>query len=73
MKNGILNLLICFVFAVVFSPIIIKWLRRLKFGQSILVYVEKHKQKSGTPTMGGVIFVLSAFLGYFIFARGEKS
>ena len=46
---------------------LIPYLHKLKFGQSILIYVEKHKQKSGTATMGGIIFILSSFIGYFIF------
>lgn len=35
-------------------------LRRLKAGQNILGYVKEHRGKSGTPTMGGVAFVLAA-------------
>ena len=64
MKLGLISLLVCFVVSVAIAPLIIKWLRRLKFGQSILVYVEQHKLKSGTPTMGGIIIILSACLGY---------
>ncbi len=32
-------------------------MRRLKAGQQILSYVDKHKSKAGTPTMGGWIFI----------------
>lgn len=67
MKVAILNLLLCFAISIIISPIIIKWLRRLKFGQSILIYVEKHKEKSGTPTMGGLIFIIAGVVGYLIF------
>lgn len=69
MKLGLLNLLFCFLVTVIISPLFIKWLRRLKFGQNILIYVEKHKEKSGTPTMGGLIFLLSTLLGYLLFWR----
>lgn len=72
MKFAIINLVICFLLSVIFSPIIIRGLYRLKFGQSILVYVEKHKEKSGTATMGGLIFILSAFIGYFIFLKDDN-
>ncbi len=34
-------------------------MRRLKAGQQILSYVDKHKSKAGTPTMGGWIFILA--------------
>ena len=67
MKFAILNLLLCFVIALLISPLIIKWLRKLKFGQSILIYVEKHKGKSGTPTMGGIIFIIAGIVGYLFF------
>ena len=67
MRYALLNLCLCLLVAVIIAPFIIKWLYKLKFGQSILIYVEKHKQKSGTATMGGIIFLLSSFIGYFIF------
>ena len=67
MKNAVLNLLLCFCIALVIAPFLIKWLRKLKFGQSILIYVEKHKSKSGTPTMGGLIFIISSLIGFLVF------
>ena len=42
-------------------------LRRLKAGQYILGYVKEHKNKSGTPTMGGLAFVCAAVVVCFIF------
>jgi len=69
MKTGLFNLVVCFLVSVIIAPLIIKWLYKLKFGQSILVYVEKHKQKSGTATMGGIIFIVSGIIGYLIFCR----
>ena len=41
--------------------------RKLKIGQPTLHYVKEHSSKSGTPTMGGVIFIFSAILGGFLF------
>lgn len=73
MKYGLINFCVCFVFATLSAPIIIGFLRKLKFGQSILVYVEKHKSKAGTPTMGGLIFILSTTLGYFVFFSQNNS
>jgi phospho-N-acetylmuramoyl-pentapeptide-transferase len=43
----------------VFSPFIISFIKREKVKQVILGYVEEHKSKAGTPTMGGIIFLLS--------------
>lgn len=73
MKYGLINFCVCFVFAILISPPIIGFLRKFKFGQSILVYVEKHKSKAGTPTMGGIIFILSAVLGYFLFFSSNNT
>lgn len=41
---------------------IIPWLRKLKFGQTILEEGPKwHMKKQGTPTMGGVMFIIGIF------------
>lgn len=46
------------------GPLIIPFLRRLKFGQHIRTEGPKrHLQKAGTPTMGGIMFFLSLTLG----------
>lgn len=43
----------------VFGPVFIPWLRKLKFGQEIREEGPKwHQKKSGTPTMGGIMFIL---------------
>ena len=47
-----------FVVAVAVAPLIIKGLKRLKTGQNILEYVVQHEAKAGTPTMGGIIFII---------------
>lgn len=72
MKIGLINFIICFVISVIIAPGIIKILRRLKFGQNILIYVEQHKSKSGTATMGGVIFVIASLIGY-LFTIGTSN
>jgi len=72
MKIGLINLCVCFLIAIIIAPFIIKRLKKLKFGQEILVYVEQHQQKSGTPTMGGLIFVFAVIVGYFIFIRENR-
>lgn len=72
MKLGLINLVVCFGIAVIISPLIIKWLKRLKFGQEILVYVEQHKSKSGTPTMGGVIILIASVMGFVFFYRDNN-
>ena len=52
--------LISFALSAVMGPIIIPVLRRLKMGQTEREEgVKEHLKKAGTPTMGGVIILLS--------------
>lgn len=53
-------LAISFFISVLLAPIFIPLLRRLKFGQSIREEgPQSHMKKAGTPTMGGIIFLIS--------------
>jgi phospho-N-acetylmuramoyl-pentapeptide-transferase len=57
------TILLGFLITVLISPIFIPFLRRLKFGQSIREEGPKsHQKKSGTPTMGGLMILLSIIL-----------
>ncbi len=52
--------LISFVLSVIMGPVIIPVLRRMKMGQTEREEgVKSHLKKAGTPTMGGVIILLS--------------
>ena len=48
-----------FLVTLVVSPFVISIIKREKVKQVILNYVEEHKGKAGTPTMGGIIFLIS--------------
>ena len=65
--------IISFVIAAVFEPILIPFLRRLKFGQTILedgpVW---HKSKQGIPTMGGIAFIVSTIVASVFFLKGNR-
>ncbi len=51
------------VLALIFGKLLIPVLRRLKFGQEIREEGPKwHAKKSGTPTMGGLIFIIAAIV-----------
>ena len=55
--------LVAFLVALALGPRIITALRVLKFGQNINEYApEGHQKKQGTPSMGGVLLVLSLLL-----------
>lgn len=49
---------VALVITLIMGPVFIPWLRKLKFGQEIREEGPKwHQVKSGTPTMGGIMFV----------------
>lgn len=59
----IFAILIGFVASAILGPIFIPVLIKLKFGQSIREIGPKwHEKKSGTPTMGGVIFLFALII-----------
>ena len=65
----ILGFVGAFVIGVVLIPLLIPVLRRLKFGQQILVQdgPSWHKSKQGTPTMGGVAFIVATAVSFLLF------
>ena len=66
-KILILTFVIGVIIALILGPITIPLLRRLKFGQNIREEGPKsHLKKAGTPTMGGVMFILSTTIVMFV-------
>lgn len=66
----VLSTLIAFFITLVLSPTMIKYLQKLKFGQFIRDEgPESHLKKSGTPTMGGLIFILSIVVVSIIYMK----
>ncbi|MDR3595802.1 phospho-N-acetylmuramoyl-pentapeptide-transferase [Clostridium sp.] len=64
-------LIMGFVFSIILGPIFIPILHKLKFGQNIRKEGPKsHQKKSGTPTMGGLIFFISTAAAILI--MGQK-
>ena len=64
---SLLAFLSAFVLSVLLMPIIIKLFRKKQASQTILGYVENHKDKNGTLTMGGVVFILTTLFLSFLF------
>ena len=62
MKLCIICALLAFALSFVFSKLLIPVLRKIKLGQNILAYVKEHKEKGGTPTMGGIAFLSATIL-----------
>ena len=63
--------LISFFITILIGPIVIYFIKKEKAKQTILSYVDFHEKKQGTPTMGGIIFVLSSFIASFILFEGN--
>lgn len=77
MKKGVETLflagLVSFIVAIFFGPIVIKQLKKFQFGQSIREEGPKsHQKKAGTPTIGGIIFLLPVFLLSIFFLEWSK-
>lgn len=65
--SGIIGAIISFVITVALMPLFIPFLKKLKFGQSIREEGPKsHLAKQGTPTMGGVVFVIATIISLII-------
>ena len=72
MQRLILTILAAFVLAILFGPVVIPWLKKMKFGQTIYeLGPQTHQKKQGTPTMGGVIFAVPALVAALAFAYNE--
>ena len=73
MKTYLIASLISLVLSVLFCRILLPLLKRWKAGQNILVYVEEHKGKSGTPTMGGIAFVFAILFSCALFTKFHRT
>ncbi|MBR2467441.1 MAG: phospho-N-acetylmuramoyl-pentapeptide-transferase [Clostridia bacterium] len=72
MKEALFNFFVGFLASVILMPFVIKLINKLKGGQPILNYVEAHASKSGTPTMGGVIFLIGSLLCFLVFYNSHN-
>ncbi|MRG85494.1 phospho-N-acetylmuramoyl-pentapeptide-transferase [Salinibacillus xinjiangensis] len=69
----LITMAISFLITVLISPILIPFLRRLKFGQSIREEGPKsHQKKAGTPTMGGLMIIISVAITAFVMSLKFK-
>lgn len=61
---------IAFLIAALAGPVLIPFLHKLKFGQEIREEGPSwHQKKSGTPTMGGILFIVASCVAALICAR----
>ena len=62
MKTFLIGMLSAFCASLFLLLLILPLLKRLKAGQYILGYVKEHKDKGGTPTMGGLAFIAAIII-----------
>ncbi len=68
----VMPVLIAFAVSVVLCPIFIPFLKKLKFGQFVRDDgPEAHLKKTGTPTMGGIIILVSVVLTSAFYMGGN--
>ena len=59
-------LITALVLSIIIGPYFIRMMRRLKCGQYINEDVKLHQSKAGTPTMGGVLIILTLFVSMIL-------
>jgi phospho-N-acetylmuramoyl-pentapeptide-transferase len=62
LTKSVLALMIGFIIASVFGLFFVPFMKKKKLGQVTSKFVKQHKDKSGTPTMGGLIFIVSTII-----------
>ena len=73
LTKSVFAVMIGFLAAIIFGLILIPILRKHKIGQRISIFVgENHRKKEGTPTMGGLIFVLPTILATILLILTKK-
>lgn len=73
LTKSVFSIMIGFLGAVVLGFFLVPVLRRLKVGQRISIFVgENHKKKEGTPTIGGLIFIIPTLLAILFLILTDK-
>ena len=72
LTKSLFALMIGFIISTIFGVILIPFLKRIKAGQRINVYVDAHRKKAGTPTMGGFIFIIPCLITVLLLLITKK-
>ncbi len=72
--SWIISLVISFAVTAIVTPLLIPFLKKLKFGQMILEDGPTwHAKKQGTPTMGGLAFIFALVVASLIVSRSAET
>ena len=69
MSYYLLAFLITLVVALILGPLVIAASKKIKASQTVLEYVKEHSSKSGTPTLGGIIFIVASLTSLCFFTK----
>ena len=73
LAKSALALMVSFIISVVFGFVLIPFLKKIKANQKVSIFLqEKHKKKDGTPTMGGLIFIVPTVVSTIILVLMNK-
>jgi phospho-N-acetylmuramoyl-pentapeptide-transferase len=63
LAKAMLAMMIGFILTIIFGLGFIPLLKKMRIGQKVSVFLEdRHGKKDGTPTMGGLIFIIPTIL-----------
>lgn len=72
LTKSVLAMMIGFLFAILIAILIIPFLKKIKAAQRLSIYLSnEHHSKVGTPTMGGLIFIVPTIIivSFFLILR----
>lgn len=73
LTKAVLVMMISLILSIATGIFLVPLLKRLKVGQRLSKYLEeKHKEKQGTPTMGGLIFIIPTIIVMIIMYLFDK-
>ena len=73
LAKAAMAMMLGFVLSLICGIILIPLLKKLHIGQNVSTTInERHLKKNGTPTMGGLIFILPVLISlFFLYLRGN--
>ncbi|NLM62766.1 MAG: phospho-N-acetylmuramoyl-pentapeptide-transferase [Mollicutes bacterium] len=73
LTKSVMVMMISFIISTLFAIFTIPTLKKLKADQRLSIYLEDvHQKKAGTPTMGGIIFIVPTILIFLLFYFLDK-
>ena len=72
LAKAVLAFMIGFILSIIFGVVLVPLLKKMNIKQTVSVFLNKHKEKEGTPTMGGLIFIIPTIISVIILLLWNK-